>query len=172
MNMAELASFRLVSLIAVVFTFLGSTLMFVIGAVRTLNAVVHFTTGGEFLNDMGFESHLPPDLARDAVVTINLIGAVDAFLFGLVLLIFSFGVYGLFVRSPETANPVPSVFQVQDIAHLKTALAQVIIIILFVQFLELVVIAGYKNMTFEALTIPFGIVCLGLGLFLMHHRAA
>ena len=169
--MVEFTSFRLVSLIAVVFTFLGSILMFVIGAGRTINAIAHFTFGGEYLSRMGYESHLPADLARDTLVTINLIGAVDAFLFGLVLLIFSFGVYGLFVRDDEVASPVPSVFRVKDIAHLKTALAQVIIIILFVQFLELVEIAGYDNLTFEALTIPVGIVCLGLGLFLMHHRA-
>lgn len=103
-RMAGLASFRYLSLIAVSFTFLGSTLMFLIGAVRTVNAGVYFFTGSGFLQGLGFESHLPSNLARDTVATINLIGAVDAFLFGLVMLIFSFGVFGLFVKSERAAD--------------------------------------------------------------------
>lgn len=168
--MAGLASFRYLSLIAVGFTFLGSTLMFLIGAVRTINAGVYFFTGGGFLQGLGFESNLPPNLARDTVATINLIGAVDAFLFGLVLMIFSFGVFGLFVQSERAGTENQTVFRVKDIADLKTSLAQVIIIILFVQFLELVQIAGYGNMEVESLVIPIGIVCLALGLYLMHRR--
>jgi len=170
LRMAGLDAFRYLSLIAVSFTLLGSALMFLIGAVRTINAGVYFLTGKEFLQGMGFESLLPAGLARDTAATINLIGAVDAFLFGLVLLIFSFGVYGLFVQTAGAGAEHPSVFRIRDIADLKTSLAQVIIIILFVQFLELVQIAGYNNMSIEALVIPAGIVCLGLGLYLMHRR--
>ncbi len=75
---------RYVSVIAVVAAAVGAVLMFVIGAVSTIDAIVTYLGGHE---DKAFST----DAALAA--TVEVVSALDQFLLGLVLLVFAYGVY-------------------------------------------------------------------------------
>jgi uncharacterized membrane protein YqhA len=153
---------RYISVIAVISLFAGSVLMFLSGAIHTIQAYVIFFLGRSVAT-------LPGHLSENTAASVVLIQAVDAFLFALVLLIFSYGVYTLFVSKSESGMmDLPRWLQIDTIAQLKTTLVQVIIVILAVNLLEYVVIVGSDSLKWEALIIPASMVGLALALKLMH----
>lgn len=152
---------RYVTLIPVIFSYIGALIMFVVGTMRAYNAVLSlFATS----NPDAWDSHL-----RDTQV--NLILAVDAYLMGLVLLIFSYGIYDLFISSMDAGNQPkirPRWMTFDDIGGLKTILAEVILIILTIEFFQLVLASMPMFDTFEELlVIPIGmlLIAVGLGVF-------
>ncbi|WP_321507918.1 YqhA family protein [uncultured Methanoregula sp.] len=156
-------SLRYISLIAVISLFVGAALMFIIGAVRTLNAVlILFLDAGVF--------NYPEHLDRGTLSSVALVQSVDAFLFALVLLIFSYGIYNLFINSPTENHKqdLPSWLRINSIGELKTTLLQVIIVILAVNVLEHVILVGSEALKWETLIIPISILCLAGALLMMH----
>lgn len=153
---------RSVSLIAVIALFAGAVLMFLAGLLRTLGAFSYFFEG--------FFSKLPSHLTESSLASVALIQAVDAFLFALVLMIFSYGIYILFVRtfSTDELQQLPRWMQVESIGELKTTLIQVIIVILAVNVLEHVIMVGPEALKWETLIIPGAILCLAAALRLMY----
>jgi uncharacterized membrane protein YqhA len=136
---------------------LGSLLLFVVGSLKTINAfrVVIFNYIPED------KAHLhPADIA-----TTYLIKSLDTFLIALVLFIFAHGVYTLFIsnKKVEDGNDVLKWIRTPNIGHLKNVLAEVIVIILFVKFLE-VVFVNIDNLKWEIAILPISIVLLALGL--------
>jgi len=112
---------------------------------------------------------LPGHLSENAAASVALIQAVDAFLFALVLLIFSYGVYTLFINREDDATlKLPQWLHIETISQLKTTLVQAIIVILAVNLLEYVVVVGSESLRWEALIIPASMVGLALALKLMH----
>lgn len=154
--------FRSVSLIAVISLFAGAILMFLAGLLRTIGAFLIFFSG--------FTVKLPDHLTESSLASVALIQAVDAFLFALVLLIFSYGIYILFVHtfSSEELQQLPRWMQIESIGELKTTLLQVIIVILAVNVLEHVILVGPEALKWETLIIPGAILCLAAALRLMH----
>lgn len=154
---------RYVSLIAVISLFFASVLMFLAGLGRTITAFLLFFTGV-------FPLTLPEHLSETSLASVALIQAVDAFLFALVLLIFSFGIFILFVQqgTEEERRMLPRWMQIESISELKTTLIQVIIVILAVNVLEHVIITGSDALKWETLIIPGAILCLAAALRLMH----
>ena len=144
---------RYIVFIPVIFSFIGSVMMFIIGAHDCIEA---------FYKLIGFHNN---------DVLIYLIKSVDAFLFGLVLLIFSFGMYDLFISKIDIDHSQdirPDWMQFTDLGELKKYLAEVILIILIIMFFELVI--GHLH-EFEGvwsfLVIPIGalLIALSIGLF-------
>ncbi|MBQ0768905.1 YqhA family protein [Bizionia paragorgiae] len=150
-------AFRYISWIAIVFSLLGSLLLFIVGALKTLNAFKVFFLG--YIPEG--KEHLHP---ADIGITF-LIKSLDTFLIALVLFIFAYGIYTLFISN--TTNTKNSVIlnwiQIPNIGHLKNILAEVIIIILFVKFLE-VVFVNINNLKWELLILPISIVLMAIGL--------
>jgi uncharacterized membrane protein YqhA len=149
--------FRYVSWTAIIGSLLGSLLLFVVGALKTINAfrVVIFNYIPED------KAHLhPADIA-----TTYLIKSLDTFLIALVLFIFAHGVYTLFIsnKKHDDGNGVLKWIRTPNIGHLKNVLAEVIVIILFVKFLE-VVFVNIDNLKWEIAILPISIVLLALGL--------
>jgi len=157
-------SLRLICLIAVVSLFIGSALMFLVGAGQTLNAVIVFFIG------VDFPGNLPAHLSQSTLASVGLVQAVDSFLFALVLLIFSFGIYTLFVTNPgpDELEKLPGWLHIANISELKTTLLQVIIVILAVNLLEHVIVVGPEALKVETLIIPVSVLCLAGALRLMH----
>jgi uncharacterized membrane protein YqhA len=60
--------------------------------------------------------------------------------------------------------------KVSKISDLKTTLAQVIIVIIFVKFLTDVIEARSADMSWDVLVLPIAVVCLAVALRLMHHE--
>lgn len=121
-----LSGTRLITLVAVVCSFAGALLMTFLGLINTLEAF-HIQLGG-------VETELP---GEEATIVL-LIGALDRFLIGIVLLFFGYGIYTLFVRPDSTPSDLglPRWLHVERIGQLKQTLAEVIIVVLFVLFLR------------------------------------
>lgn len=149
--------FRYFSLTAVMCSLIGSLLLFYIGAWKTYNAIkimfFDYTPVGD--QSIHFTNN----------ATIYMMKALDAFLIGLALFIFAYGVYTLFVsnRKNATDSGVLKWIHIPNIGHLKNILAELIIIILFVIFLELI-IENIHDLKWSFLIIPVSVLLLGVGL--------
>lgn len=149
--------FRYISFTAIICSLIGSLLLFFIGAWKTYTAIEivlfdYIPIGKEHLH--------PADSA-----TTYLLKALDSFLIALVLFIFARGVFTLFISSKNNIenDDVLKWSRTPNIGHLKNVLAEVIIIILFVMFLE-VVFENIGNLKWEFIIIPISILLLTLGL--------
>ncbi len=149
--------FRFISWIAIISSLLGSFLLFIVGALKTFNAfrVVLF-------------DYIPKDKAHlhtADIATTYLIKSLDTFLIALVLFIFAHGIYTLFISNKKhgDGNGVLKWIRTPNIGHLKNVLAEVIVIILFVKFLE-VVFVNVNNLKWEIAILPISIVLLAIGL--------
>lgn len=141
---------RYIILIPVFITFLGAFIMFIIGAFEAWTSINRFF-------DQDYEGS-----------QLSLILGIDAFLLGLVLLIFSYGIYDLFISKIDIADRPsvrPNWMRFRDIGDLKIILAEVILIILTINFFELVFIEMNNPDSFEDfMIIPVGIVLIAVGL--------
>jgi len=149
--------FRYISFVATISSLLGSLLLFFVGAWKTYSAITivffdYIPSGKEHLH--------PADNA-----TTYLLKALDTFLIALVLFIFARGVFTLFISNKNNIddNDVLKWIKTPNIGHLKNVLAEVIIIILFVIFLE-VIFENINNLRWEFIIIPVSILLLALGL--------
>ncbi|WP_192878014.1 MULTISPECIES: YqhA family protein [Arenibacter] len=150
--------FRYISIIAVISSLIGSLLLFFVGAWKTYGAIkiVLFDYVPK-----GNEGLLPVDIA-----TVYLMKSLDTFLIALALFIFAYGVFTLFISNKNNSaedNGVLKWIRSPNIGHLKNVLAEVIIIILFVIFLE-VIVENVNNLKWEFLIIPISVLLLALGL--------
>ena len=147
--------FRYVALLAVISTLFGSVILFFLGTYEMYMLVVTF-----------FKNH------NVGAIELGFIQALDMFLFALIMMIFSMGTYDLFISKldPAAVEGIrPDWLQFKDIDELKTSLAKVIIIILIINFFELVVTAN-GSLEYKFLIIPVGIILLAGGLKLLHHK--
>ena len=156
--------FRLIhvtSWVAILSSLAGSLLMFVVGAKKTVLAFKYafFVTPAD---------EKMAHLSTGDVATTYLIKSLDAFLIGFVLFLFAFGIYRLFLADEnEAEKPLFCWIQLPTIGHLKQILAEVIVIILFVKFLEIVLV-NLDTLDWPVLVLPAGILLLALGLKVMN----
>jgi uncharacterized membrane protein YqhA len=151
-------SFRFVSLVTVFGSLLGSILMFIIGTVKVYTAYTAYFLNYAPMTDLG-------ELKGSDLATAYLIKSFDAFLIALVLFIFAYGVYWIFVfqkTEERESDPLKSI-RITTISQLKKILAEVIIIILFVKFLEIALI-NLNNLRWELLIMPGSIMLLSISL--------
>jgi uncharacterized membrane protein YqhA len=151
---------RYICLIVVVSAFFGSALMLYIGVIETLLAFEYAFSSEHYVE---LESGLEVVKAAD-LVTSYIIKAMDSFLIALVLMIFSYGVYLLFISSEsDSETRFFKWLHIPDISHLKNTLAEVIVVILFVKFLEIILL-NLSNLAWEMLILPASILLLALSL--------
>ncbi len=85
---------RFIVILAVIFGFMGSVILFIVASVDVINvAKFIFTT---------FMDGTHPEHFNEDIVA-GIIGAVDLYLIAVVLLIFSFGIYELFISKIDAA---------------------------------------------------------------------
>lgn len=147
---------RYISIIAVISAGFSSILMLMIGAVKTVRAYMFY------FNDDLLNSAVQGSAAKQAIA--YLVQGIDAFLIALVLMIFSGGVYDLFIHRVEGSSKLEtSQPRIQSIAQLKSIIAELIVIILFVKFLE-DILGSSNTYQWEMLVLPIGILFLALSL--------
>ena len=148
----NVAWIRLISVIAVVASGFGSLLMFVIGAVKVIKAYATYLGPGPPTQTVPNE---PANVAIALVVQ-----AIDAFLIALVLLIFANGVYNLFVNEVDVDKPKSKGWStISSVPQLKSTLAELVIIILMVKFLESA-LRSFGGYSWEMLILPLGVLML------------
>ena len=156
---------RYLALIVVVFSLLEALMMFLIGTLKSIKAFQAFFLGKPVIQDA--PAHL--DLTDQAMVSV--LQSMDAFLIGLVLLIFAFGVYNLFIAEIKPPHTLAGAqwTQISSLESLKQVLVEVIIVILAVFFLwELLLLE--EAATWEVLVVPIGIVLLAAAVRLVGWR--
>ena len=151
---------RYVSIVAVVFGVIGAVLMFIIGAVTTIDSVVTYFGGHE---DAALSS------AAALAATVEIVSALDQFLLGLVLLVFAYGVYSLWIVSdtPKDSSTIrtPEWISVTSVTDLKVQLIEVVAVLLAVLFLKGVL--SNPETVWSDLVVPIAVVLFALTVWLI-----
>lgn len=157
--------FRYVSLIAVFSCFLGSLAMFYVGARKTGASIVYLLTESQ-------PHHNAQTLSVHALATMQLLEALDSFLFALVLLYSAYGIFMIFIvgHEREIETPFPKSIVPQSIAELKEKVIVVVVVILFIIFLEIAwsSLYAFRDKTYELLIYPLSIALLALAIWLLN----
>lgn len=147
----QLTGFRFFSIIAVLASGLGSLLMFAIGAIKVFRAYAVYFSDPEIV---------AVKLTSAAGTAIAfLVQAIDAFLIAIGLMVFGIGIFNLFIY------PVPEeqrkLFGIESISQLKSLLADLVVIILIVRFLE-EALHSHHHYTWDILVLPVGILLIAV----------
>lgn len=152
---------RWMSVLAVVASLFGALLLFVLGSISTIDA---------FAMVLGLkEADLAGGPALEA--TVELLEALDRFLFGLVLVYFAYSIFFLFLAREfeEDSNVrirMPEWLQVQSLGHMKKTLLEVVVVLLAVLFLKMG-LQTQSGLSWELLIFPAGIVAIAASLKLI-----
>ncbi|UFS62196.1 YqhA family protein [Sulfurimonas sp. HSL-3221] len=153
---------RLFTLFAVVFSLIGAIILFVVASLDIWGVLV-------LVWDVVAHHAHPEHLHEDVVSSI--IGAIDLYLIAIVLLIFSLGVYELFVSKIDAAEDEDgkssSVLQIHSLDQLKDKIAKVIVMVLVVNFFQRVLHTQF-NGALEMLYFSGSILLLALALYFLH----
>ena len=151
---------RLFIILAVIFGMVGAIALFIIASVDLWDMAKYvFTT---YLN------HAHPDKFHEEVVG-SIIGAVDLYLIAVVMLIFSFGLYELFISEldPAKSSGTSKILEIHSLDQLKDKLAKVIVMVLIVSFFKRVLHTEY-NGALEMLYFAVSIFALSFALYFLH----
>lgn len=144
---------RLIVILAVVFGAFSALLLFVSGSL-------------EIINTLKSSVSLSPVTVNHTELLIGIIGAIDFYLIAMVLLIFSFGIYELFISKIDVARHTESFHSLLEIAtldDLKNKIIKLIIMVLIVSFFQRVLAQSMTtsmDMLFMALSISA--ICIGV----------
>lgn len=146
---------RFIVLLAVVASLASAVILFLIATADVASLAVKaigYAAGGPHSNAEYDEFH--------SVVVGHVISAVDDYLLATVLLIFSLGLYELFISkidvAQEDARHSSKILLIQTLDDLKDRLAKVVLMILIVTF--------FKNVIHTTFDDPLGILYLGIGI--------
>jgi uncharacterized protein (TIGR00645 family) len=146
-------SSRLVVLLAVGFGALSAIVLFISGSLEVITTLIHSVSFNHFEVD-------------HTKILIGIIGAIDFYLIAMVLLIFSFGIYELFISRIDIARSheaFHSLLEITNLDDLKNKIIKVIIMVLIVSFFQRVLaltISNATDMLFMALSIAA--ICIGV----------
>ena len=122
---------RFMVILAVVFGLVGAVVLFVVASFD-----IYETT--KFVLSTYF-SHAHPENFHEDVVG-GIIGAVDLYLIGVVMLLFSFGLYELFISEIDVAKDEDGkenkILAIHSLDQLKDKISKVIVMVLVVGFFQ------------------------------------
>ncbi|MFO1185633.1 MAG: YqhA family protein [Bauldia sp.] len=141
-----LFAFRVVMLAGSFGAFIGSLLMIWQGGLHLVEAFQSLSSSG---------SHSGPG------ITVPILEAVDSFLFGVVLIIFAYGIaVGFVIRLPEDMKErLPAWMKIDGVGQLKAILAEVVVVVLVVIFAR-VVVQAENHFEWVMLVLPIAIVLI------------
>lgn len=161
-------SSRFIIILAVVFGLVGAVLLFAVASFDVYNTasyVIHTYT-----------SYAHPEHFHEEVVG-GIIGAVDLYLIGVIMIIFSFGLYELFISDIDPAKDEDGhenqLLAVHSLDQLKDKISKVIVMVLVVGFFQKV---GHTQFTgaLELLYLALSITAVAVGLYFLskvgHHE--
>jgi uncharacterized membrane protein YqhA len=151
---------RLFVILAVIFGLVSSLVLFIIASADVVDVVG--VTWNVYVN------HYHPEDFHAEVLG-KIIGAVDLYLIAVVMLIFSFGLYELFISQVDVAKSEESskVLEIHSLDQLKDKITKVIIMVLVVSFFQRVLGMDYKT-PLEMLYLAVSIFALSFGLYYLH----
>ena len=145
---------RFVSALSILSSLVGALVMFWIGTINTINAIL-LVIGAEDAVVEG-SSIEPTELA-----TIELLECLDDFLVGLAFLYFAYGIYSLFIQLGQKDDNTPSWLRVTNIGTLKKTLLEVLVVLLAVIFVKgLLERLSFRGLEWTYLVIPLSILAI------------
>ncbi|WP_419765210.1 MAG: YqhA family protein [Arcobacter sp.] len=151
---------RFLVLSAVIFGLIGAFVLFVVASMDIYGVAAYaFDT---------IVTNAHPEHFHEDIVS-GIIGAVDLYLIAVVMLIFSFGVYELFI-SPidhsQVAKDDSKILSITTLDQLKDKIAKVIVMVLVVNFFQRVLHTKYDG-ALEMLYFALAVTALSVGLFFL-----
>ena len=157
----SLWSLRYAVLLGVIFSALSAIVLFFLGSMEVMEIIIKAIS----INSSGHLSH--------EEVLIGIIGAIDSYLIGLVLLIFSFGTYELFISQLEIARKCgnfTSILEVKNLDDLKNKIIKVIIMVLIVNFFQKILSLDMVDaVDMISMSVSICVICIGV-YFLSKHN--
>ncbi|MCU7835439.1 MAG: YqhA family protein [gamma proteobacterium symbiont of Taylorina sp.] len=152
---------RFIVILAVFFGLSGSIILFIVASVDIYNTIIYvFNT---------YLTHSHPEHFHDNVVS-QLIGAIDLYLIGVVLLLFAFGLYELFISDIDAAKNEQGedskILAIHSLDQLKDKISKVIVMILVVSFFQKVSFINYQT-PLDMLYFALSITALSVGLYFL-----
>jgi len=152
---------RLVAILAVIFGMIGSFVLFFVASYDVIMVAKK--------TYLFFFSHYHPDNFHEMLIG-KIIGAVDLYLIAVVLLIFSFGIYELFISEiddAENSEVGKKILAIHSLDELKDKLGKVVVMVLIVGFFKRVMHMNFDT-PLEMLYLAGSILALALALYFMH----
>jgi len=152
---------RLMVLFAVLFSLLAALSLFIVASFEIFEPVKH-------LYENYF--HLSSEDHKKLVGAI--IGAVDLYLIATVLIIFSLGLYELFISKIDQAENderSSKILAIHSLDDLKEKLAKVVLMVLIVTFFKYAIHIKYET-PIETLYLAVGVLMLALALYFSHKK--
>ena len=158
---STLWSSRFIVILAVVFGLVGAVVLFTVASIDIFATAKYvFTT---YING------LHPERFHEDVVG-GIIGAVDLYLIGVVMLLFSFGLYELFISDIDAAKDEDGVenqlLAIHSLDQLKDKISKVIVMVLVVGFFQKVGHTEY-NGALDMFYLALSITAVSVGLYFL-----
>ncbi|MDD3835813.1 MAG: YqhA family protein [Sulfurimonas sp.] len=157
----SLWSTRFIVILAVIFGLVGAVILFAVASVDIISTAKYvfetYTTGAH------------PEKFHEDVVG-GIIGAVDLYLIGIVMLIFSFGIYELFISDIGAAKQEEGaenkVLAIDSLDQLKDKISKVIVMVLVVGFFQKVGYTKYDG-ALDLFYLALSIAAVAIGLYFL-----
>lgn len=153
-------STRFLVLFAVISSLVASLTLFIIGSVDMFEMFIDV-----------WNYYINHDTSIDVHTTVvgDIIGAIDIYLIAVVLLLFSFGLYELFIShiDPAEDGEASAILQIHSLDALKDKIAKVIVMALVVKYFQMVLSMEF-NTALEMSYLALSILALALALYFLH----
>ncbi len=151
---------RLLALIAVVASLAIAIALFYVTSLGVFDLLVQVVHFGGLAGDDRTKEH--------TAIIVHVAGLVDGYLFAAIMIIFSFGLYELFVSridAAERSEFAPRLLLIRSIDDLKSRLAKVVFLILVVRYFEYALQSAVTT-PLDLLYLAIGIALIALSLYL------
>jgi uncharacterized membrane protein YqhA len=152
---------RFMVLLAVIFGLIGAVVLFIVASFDVYDTAKFVIT--TYLN------HAHPHNFHEDVVG-GIIGAVDLYLIGVVMLLFAFGLYELFISDIDVAKEDETrenkILAIHSLDQLKDKISKVIVMVLVVGFFQKVGHTEYHG-ALDMLYFALSITAVAVGLFFL-----
>lgn len=161
-------NFRFIVILPVIFSLLSSLIFFVIG---TLDIWKGFTLSLEILKVKDIEGEITYHIVS------YIIGGIDYYLIGIVLLIFGLGIYELFISEIDVRFEQQNVtfqqgdtnlLQSESLEELKGKLVKVIVVALIVSFFKKILTLEVQQAS-DLVYVAFSILLIALSNYLLQY---
>lgn len=153
-------SSRFIVILAVIFGLIGAIVLFAVASIDIIvTAKYVFTT---------YATGAHPEKFHQDIVG-GIIGAVDLYLIGVVMLLFAFGLYELFISDIDPAKKDGSenkILAIHSLDQLKDKISKVVVMVLVVGFFQKVGYTEYSD-ALDMLYFALSITAVAVGLYFL-----
>ena len=144
------------------------SIMLIGSAGAMIGSLLMFLQGGLYLYEAWHTLMTPHVMVAERAATVPVLEAVDAFLFGIVLVIFAYGIAigFVFTLPDDYVDTLPKWMRIEGVSQLKGILSEVVIVVLIVIFARVVVgtVDSGKSFEWSMLVLPASILMIAVAL--------